>query len=1133
MKIEIREAASLISSQPMKRKPHSHRIAAPAKDLSYVGNLSLRNTRKENEVSKSSLVLCFPTATLRLSSLVGKHLPLSSPQDIIIQSELLGNTKGTEQETMPKTAQHILVWSSDQHTYALYEQDQQYQVLLQRDEERWLAWLATHTSFSFQGKHGQLNMQKEVRPRGREGYWYAYRRQGKRTVKKYVGRTTDLVMARLEEIAQLLTQEADQLPTGALHIHDQAESSQESLLVSKHSPPRLPSLLVSRQHLLTRLDAGLDGTLTLLSAPAGFGKTTLARHWMAERQKRSLLPPVAWVSLDVGDNDPVRFWRYVMTACQVFGPTFGQAALASLTTVPQPPFAPSPLKVALRMFLNELASLEQRGILILEDYHAITSQEIHQAVTFLVEHLPATLHVMVLTRTDPPFPLARLRARHELQELRVPDLRFSLVEIATFFQQALAYPPSAEAIQQLNTHLEGWAAGLRLVTLMLKPQTKQEEVNALLATVAGSHRTIVEYFVTEVLHVQPEPLQHFLLQTSVLGRLTGPLCDTVTQRDDSTHLLETLERAGLFLEPLDEAGQWYRYHPLFAEAMRTEASRRLSRDVLLTVFSRASGWFEQHGMLMEAVEATLSSQDFVRSTLLIERIIESQPFQIINEFHTLRRWLEQVPEVLLRQHPVLCLSYATALLASATSDRFPVAQLSHVERLLQMAEQDWQTVGNQPKLGEVFALRSLVAWKQEDVAQAVRAASQALAWLPKAELAWRSVALGILGQKELLTGQLAVAHTTLLEVSRLGFATGNRTLLRVATNMLAKVFSGQGELHRAAECYHQVLREAREQEDLDDIGHALLGLAHLAYEWNELETVEQQAEEALSIGRHLAHEAHQVHASLLLARVQYARGQTIAARQRLNTLLAGIQPHRVPLLYREALAVQVWLHILSGDLTAAQHWAERNAHSVHEELPADFYEREERLITRLLIKQGRTEEALEKLAKLFSVARSAERAHSVLETQVLMALAYAAGKRGGEAKLLLHEVLSQAYVEGYQRLFLDEGEMMATLLRLLLPGVRDLPLLTYLQALLRSFAKAQPDQQNMVSEDSSPLLEPLSPQEQRVLRFLVAGRSNHEIAQELVVSVNTIRTQVQSIYRKLMVKNRVEASEVARLLRLL
>jgi len=373
---------------------------------------------------------------------------------------------------MPKAAQHILVWSSEQHTYALYEQDKRYQALLQGDEERWLAWLTTHTSFSFQGKHGHFNVQKEMRPRGGEGYWYVYRRQGKRTVKKYVGRTMDLIMARLEEIAQLLTQEANQLPTGTLRIHDQAEPSQELLLVSKLSPPRLPSLLVSRQHLLTRLDAGLDGTLTLLSAPAGFGKTTLVRHWMADRQKRSLLPPVAWVSLDAGDNDPVRFWRYVMTACQVFAPTFGQAALASLTTVLQPPFPLSPVETALRTFSNELVDLKRRGILILEDYHTITSQEIHETVTFLFEHLPATLHVIVLTRTNPPFALARLRARTELQELRTPDLRFSLEEIAVFFQQALASPPSSEAIRQLNTHLEGWAAGLRLVTLMLQRQTK-------------------------------------------------------------------------------------------------------------------------------------------------------------------------------------------------------------------------------------------------------------------------------------------------------------------------------------------------------------------------------------------------------------------------------------------------------------------------------------------------------------------------------------------------------------------------------------------------------------------------------------------------------------------------------------
>ncbi len=1033
---------------------------------------------------------------------------------------------------MPKAAQHLLRWSAEQQIYILSEQEQADQALLQGEGTWWLEWLATHTSFSFRGKHGHLNLQKEVRPRGGEGYWYAYRRQGKHTVKKYVGRTTDLVMARLEEIALAFIHQADQLPTAA-RPHQGTALRPEPLLVSKLSPPRLPSLLVSRQRLFSCLDAGVERTITLLSAPAGFGKTTLVRQWMTDREMRSLLPPVAWVSLDAGENDPVRFWRYVMTACQVFGSALGQSALTSLTTVAQPPFGLSPGEMALRVFLNELASLEQRGILILEDYHAITELSIHEAVTFLVEHLPATLHVMVLTRTDPPFPLARLRARHQVQELRAPDLRFSLEEIATFFQQTLAHPPAASAIRHLNAHLEGWAAGLRLVSLTLSPQAKQEEVNALLTTVAGSHRTMVEYFVAEILHVQPEPLQHFLLQTSVLGRLTGSLCDTVTQRDESAHVLETLERAGLFLEALDEAGQWYRYHPLFAEAMRTEASRCLGRDVLLTVFSRASGWFERHGMFMEAVEAALSSQDMERSTLLIERIIESQPFQVTNEFHTLRRWLEQVPEGHLRHHPVLCLSYVIALLASATSDRFPAAQLSHVERLLLMAEQDWQVADNQPKLGEVFALRCLVAWKQEEVAQAVRAAEQALAWLPKSELTWRGVALGILGQRELLGGQLAVAQTTLLEVSMLCEATGNRTLLRVATNMLAKVFSGQGELHRAAECYRQVLREAREQEDLDDVGHALLGLAHLAYEWNELETAEQHAQEALSLGRHLAHEAHQVHASLLLARVHAARGQTMAARKLLDTVLAAIQLHRVPLLSREVLAEQVWLDILSGDLTAAQHWAERNAHSVHEDLPADLAECEARLMARLLLKQGRAEEALERLDTVRSVARSAGRTYSALETQVLMALASAAGKRGTEAKRLLQEVLSHAALQGYQRLFLDEGETMATLLRLLFPGVRDLSQRTYLQAVLRSFAQAQPDQHSMMSEGSSPLLEPLSLQERRVLRELSAGRSNREIAQELVVSINTIRTQVQSIYRKLLVKNRVEASEVARRLRLL
>ena len=319
----------------------------------------------------------------------------------------------------------------------------------------------------------------------------------------------------------------------------------------------------------------------------------------------------------------------------------------------------------LTTFINELTQLSSRGILVLEDYHDITARQVHETVTFLLDHLPATLHLIIITRSDPPLPLARLRARNELSELRAADLRFSLAETETFLQQAIQFPLSSGAITRLDARTEGWVAGLRLVALALQGRQEPQEVEQFLTTFAGSHRHILEYLAAEVLSAQSESLQEFLLQTSFLSRLTGSLCDAVTGRNDSAIILEQLERINLFLVPLDETQQWYRYHALFAEAMHHYARRRFGEACLRSLYDKAGRWYEQHGLLAEAVEATLSAQDLGRAAILIERIIELHRFN--NELHTLRRWIEQLPEELLRTHPTLCFTYALAILF--TEDR--------------------------------------------------------------------------------------------------------------------------------------------------------------------------------------------------------------------------------------------------------------------------------------------------------------------------------------------------------------------------------------------------------------------------------------------------------------------------------
>jgi LuxR family transcriptional regulator, maltose regulon positive regulatory protein len=1079
-----------------------------------------------------------------------------------------------EREVMAKVAKHALIWAPERDAYELREPESASPRMLESEGEHWFAWLATHSSFAFQGIHGHLTLQREARSRG-EGYWYAYRSQHSRTFKRYVGRTTDMTIARLEATANALTRQASEtcpepdapaegkdgtLPrrldrasplkgtraVSGIGIADGAAAlpvSQRPLLLlgSKLHLPRLPAPLISRKRLLAQLDAAHARKLTLLTAPAGYGKTTLVRQWVADREACAhesgshYLPPLAWVALDGGDNDPARFWSYIITACQTFRAGIGQAALALLHASKPPPFEPSPLEMVLTTFLNELAQGPTSGMLVLDDYQVITAPRVHETLAFLLEHLPATLHLVIMSRSDPALPLARLRASGDLVELRAADLRFSQEETRAFLQLATALRLPEETIRRIDARLDGWATGLRLLALTLRGRTAYQEIEHLLATFAGSHRSLQDYFVAEVLASQSEPLQLFLLQTSVLTRFTGSLCHAVTGSHDSERLLEALEREGLFLEPLDDSGQWYRYHALFAESMEAEARRRMGEDALRALSLLASRWYEQHDLLGEAVEAALRALDAERAAGLIERLTGDQHFREVHEFHTLCRWLEQIPTAVMRAHPALCLSYATALLFISLSDRPDPAALARIENALQMAEQGWQRSGSTPRLGEVFALRSLVAHQEGETERSVASARQALARLPAEELPWRSVCLIIEGEAALHRGELNLARRTLQEARALCEATGNRYFTRATITMLGEVYYAQGELQRAAEHFRLVLEQAREREDLDDICHALLGLAQLSYEWNDLQGAWGAAQETLDLGELLAHEAHRAQATILLARVLHARGQTAQAEQQLASLLARMRPARPPLLFRKVEAVQVRLRLAVGDLAAVHRWvASRDQRE--EGLPAAHQEGEKLLVARWLLAQGEAREALNLLTRLLPAARQAGRTRSELEIQALMTLSHVAMKQVQEARQRLRAALSLARGGGYIRLFLDEGETLATVLRAAASHLRERPLIAYLQTILLAFAQEQPEQairSHSVPSDASKLVEPLSRQEQRVLRLLASGRSNPEIARELIVSVNTVRSQVQSIYRKLGVNNRVAASEMSRRLQLL
>jgi LuxR family maltose regulon positive regulatory protein len=933
---------------------------------------------------------------------------------------------------------------------------------------------------------------------------------------------------------------------GQIQHHQDAGTSE--LLSTKLTPPRLRAALVPRAFLLARLDEGLAHKLTLISAPAGSGKTTLVSQWLhhfrlpisdfgldSTEASEIQNPQFAWLSLDAGDNDPVRFWRYVLTAGQTLETSVGRSALALLRTSQQPPF-----EAMLTTFINELAQLSGRYILVLEDYHAITSPQVHETMTFLLDHLPPTLHLIMLTRSDPPLPLARLRARNDIVELRASDLRFSLEEIQAFFQQTLHLPLSVEVISRLEARAEGWVAGLQLVALALQGRHDAQAVEQFLATFAGSHGRILEYLVEEVLRVQPAPFQEFLLETTFLNRLTGALCDAVTGRSDSASLLEQLERANLFLSPLDGAQQWYRYHALFAEAMQHYARRRLGETGLRALYEQASLWYEQHGFLADAVETALSAQDFSRAAGLIERAVTSQPV-VNNEYHTQRRWLEQLPEETLRTHPTLSFTYAVAILF--TSDQRAPATMARLQGPLEQAEQRWRAEGNRPNLGRALGFRALATWWQGAFPQAFAAARQALALLAEEDRFWRGLSLLGVGAEAGLAGQLKVAQQTLLEARAQLEAVGDSYTMLSATYTLGEVCARQGELHQAAQFYRQVLAGITEAAPRTivhwadfDRGRALVGLAALNLEWNELETAEQELSQALDLGRRLPDEELQVHSSLLLARVLHVRGETAQAQELLHRLIAQTSP-RWPLLLREAHAGQAWLSLAVGDLTAVQHW-ETTWAQPDDAVPLVQQEQEQLIVTRLRIAQGQAEVALHLLERWQAEAQAQGRGRSTLEILILTALAHFSQQQLPQARQTLREALAQP--EGYRRLFLDEGAPMAALLQALLPEVKETPLGAYVQSLLLAFAKDEGGR--MKDETKSfhpssfiphPLIEPLSDRELEVLRWLNTELSGPEIAAELLVSVNTLKTHLKHIYGKLNARSRYEAVERAKQLNLL
>lgn len=888
--------------------------------------------------------------------------------------------------------------------------------------------------------------------------------------------------------------------------HPDEPFAQGLLLTTKLYVPSPRPDLVARSRLVRQIDAGrrLGHKLTLVAAPAGFGKTTLLSAWTEQAKQ-----PVAWLSLDPGDNDPAQFLRYLVASLRTIQDEIGATTLSWLHAA-QPP-AP---EILLTPLVNELMALAEPFTLLLDDYHLLTEPSIHRALAFLLDQQPPAMHLVIASRIDPPLPLARLRAQGQLTELREAELRFTQEEAAEFLNQIMGLTLSPADIRALESRTEGWIAGLQLAALALQGSTAAETgSNDFVRSFTGSHRYVTDYLTDEVLDRQPQERRRFLLQTAMLDRLCGPLCDAVTGRDDSHRLLEAFDTANLFLVSLDNQRYWYRYHHLFAELLRHRLDQEAG-DQIADLHRRAAVWYEENGLTAEAIRHALASADWVRAERLIEPLFF--PMMMRGQQFTAKHWLEQIPKAVLQSHPQLSLYYAWALLFTGQVDAY--------ERPLQDAERLWQGSNASHGLGQVYNLRANVARLRGEAPRTIELAKQALALLPDDDRFQRSIGTMALGAGYLLTGEVLAAEKTLTRAHALSQAADNLITLLIVLNRLGDVQVLQGRLRAAAQTYQTVLDRAADRPLWQRV-EAHIGLGDLHYEWNNLE----KAEEHLQQGRELAQQTKRAiyfaRGYVSLARLLQARDQFEQAEAMLDRALEAAAAFGDVLAASYVRAYRARLALRGGDRATVDQWLATAALNPDADLsyPRQF---EYLTLARVLIAQNEPDAVVDLLARLSEAAEAAERYGDVVEILMLSALAHRAGGRPDEALTALEGALKRAGTGGYVRTFVDEGEPIKRLLRRMATGGAAPHVVSKLLAALGELI-------DETVPASQPLVEALTAREREVLHLIADGATNRQIATALVISIHTVKKHISNIYGKLGVGNRTQALARAQKLDLL
>lgn len=927
-----------------------------------------------------------------------------------------------------------------------------------------------------------------------------------------------------------------------------------SFLATKFHIPRLPIHYVARSRLIGLLDQGVQERLTLLSAPAGSGKTTLLAAWA-----RNSSVPISWLSLEDADNDPARFLAYLTAALTRLNVHTKARDVALLRIAYEQSW-----EQILTDFVNDLAQdLTQESVLILDDYHLITSEPIHAALSFLIDHMPSQLHLLIGTRSDPPFALPRLRARGQLAELGTKDLCFSSSEIQEFLQ-AMELDLPAEALRSLEQQTQGWIVGMHLLALLLRGQSNPV---AVLQAHPGSHRFFMEYISDEILALRSPAVRDFLLQTSVLERLTGPLCDAVTGQTDGQARLEELYRKNLLLNTLDDTGTWYSYHPLFAETLRAHLHKR-QPDLLPELYRRASYWYEQQHAMEEACDYAFLAQDMPRAATLFAELLTHLIEQ--GRLERLSNWLEQLPPEIVAQSPQLCVAsiWMQSWYTRSPQDRENV--IERMEQVIQARQHDtaipWIVLQS-----EIAIFQANHALQQNDPSRTISLIQEALYALStdKAPLS-RFIAFRlriILSMAYRRTGDMRSAERMLLDSSIPQPGETYYPLNLVAAWILTEQYEAQGNLRKIEQLYDAIFLALKRDNDFPPLPFALIQIskAHLFYEWNRLPEAAHLVQYMLEIARQMDQIAFSAITLLSLwirIRLARAQGHSTTAWQLFQEQQKQLRYQKLPLIKLEHSQFSSIFARIALDCrqeTEVQHWEEAHAIDPDDALETSLEIRryfEVITLVRVLIARGRLHnnaegafaQAMKLLDRLREVALHLSFNGWYIEIQMLTALVLLAQNQKKQALYVLGPALALAEPEGYVRLFADEGQPMAALLSQVAGWTTASPAYIRLlqEAVLPAMSalpappEAPPSQSLQLAPPvpSRPMQErlyvdPLSTREQEVLFLLATGASNQHIADQLVISLNTAKRHVKHILAKLAVSNRTQAVARARELRLL